>query len=169
MYQAGDTVVYAAHGVCKIQDIVSKNFGEMTKEYYVLKPVYDTGATIFVPVNNEKLRAKMRCTLSEEEIYQIIKSMPDEDTIWIDNDNARKEAYKKIMENGDRSELVRMVKTLHFKSEQQREKGKRLHVADETFLRDAEKVLYDEFALVLDIKRDEVRPFIMNQIQASVQ
>jgi CarD family transcriptional regulator len=46
-----------------------------------------------------------------------------------------------------------------------KEKGKKLRVSDERFLKDAEKVLYDEFAHVLDIKREEVLPFIFEQIE----
>ena len=37
-------------------------------------------------------------------------------------------------------------------------------MADERFLKDAEKMLYDEFALVLNIREEEVLPFIMEQI-----
>lgn len=37
-------------------------------------------------------------------------------------------------------------------------------MSDERFLKEAEKMLYDEFALVLNIREDEVLPFIMKQI-----
>lgn len=38
---------------------------------------------------------------------------------------------------------------------------------DENFLREAEANLYNEFALVLDIKPDEVLPFIVSNIEVS--
>lgn len=42
---------------------------------------------------------------------------------------------------------------------------KRLHISDESFLKDAEKLLYEEFAHVLNITKDQVLPFIMRQIE----
>jgi CarD family transcriptional regulator len=34
-------------------------------------------------------------------------------------------------------------------------------MSDEQFMRDAEKILYDEFAYVLGIKREDILPFIL--------
>ncbi|MBQ4312987.1 MAG: CarD family transcriptional regulator, partial [Clostridia bacterium] len=43
--------------------------------------------------------------------------------------------------------------------------GKKLRFADEDILSQAEKSLYDEFAVVLDIKREDVLSFICGQIE----
>ncbi len=40
-----------------------------------------------------------------------------------------------------------------------------MHIADERFLNEAEKLLYEEFAHVLQIERNQVLPFILKQIQ----
>ena len=48
---------------------------------------------------------------------------------------------------------------------EQEQKGRKLHISDERFFREAEKMLYDEFALVLHIQPDQVLPFILEQIQ----
>ena len=40
-------------------------------------------------------------------------------------------------------------------------------MSDERFLKDAERLLYDEFALVLRIKPDQVLPFILKQINSA--
>ena len=45
-----------------------------------------------------------------------------------------------------------------------KEAGKKLHTSDEQFFREAEKVIYDEFALVLNLRYDEVLPFIVKEI-----
>ena len=60
MFQKNDTVVYGVHGVCKIDDITKKEFMGSQKEYYVLKPISDSAATLYVPIHNEKLLEKMR-------------------------------------------------------------------------------------------------------------
>ena len=85
--------------------------------------------------------------------------------IWIENENQRKEAYREIIARGDRTELVKMIKTLYLHQQQRQAIGKKLHIADERFFKEAEKMLYDEFALVLNIKQEEVLPFILEQIE----
>lgn len=85
--------------------------------------------------------------------------------LWIDNDNARRERYREILQSGDRAQLVGLIKALYCRQQEQQAKGRKLHAADERYLHEAEKILYEEFAHVLRIKRDEVLPFIMEQIQ----
>ena len=84
--------------------------------------------------------------------------------LWIEDEKERKVVYKEILERGDRKELVGMIKALHLHEQKQKEKGRKLHMADERFFKTAEKVLYDEFALVLNIQPEQVLPFIMQQI-----
>ena len=133
--------------------------------YYVLKPVYNSNSTVYVPVDNETLTAKMRRVLSAAEIYEIIRAIPSESSMWIEDENERKEKYREILQRGDRMELVRIIKALYHHQQAQRAKGKHLHTADEHFFKEAEKMLYDEFALVLQIRPDQVVPFILQQVE----
>lgn len=165
MFQTGDTILYGTHGVCTIQSIEEMNFSGQKQEYYILNPVYNKASTIYVPIHNEKLTAKMNRILSAEEIYELIHSMPDEKTIWIENESARKERFQQIVSGNNRQELVQLIKTLYLHQEKQKEKGKKLHIADERFLKEAEKLLYNEFALVLKMEPNQVLPFIMGQIE----
>lgn len=165
MFQVGDTILYGTHGVCKIQSIEEMNFSGKKQEYYILTPVYNQASTFYVPIHNEVLTKKMNRILSAEEIYELIRTMPDEKTIWIENENARKEYFQAIISGNNRKELVQLIKTLYLHQEKQKEKGKKLHIADERFLKEAEKLLYNEFALVLDMEPNEVLPFIMGQIE----
>ncbi len=165
MYHVNDIVLYGMQGVCTIEEISEMCFGKNSDEYYVLRPVYDDKSTIFVPMHNESLTGKMRAVLSAQEIFELINAMPDEDQIWIENDAERKEEYKSILVNGTRDELIKLIKTLYLRKQELKQKGKKLHVADEHFLKEAEKLLYEEFAHVLKIKREQVLPFIMKQIQ----
>lgn len=166
MYNVNDTVLYGVHGICRIAGISEKDLGGNRVEYYVLKPVYENQSTIFVPVHSQILTAKMRRVLSAGEIYALIKAIPDENTIWIENENTRRARYKEILSRGDRVELVRLIKTLHLHEQSQKGKGRKLHTADERLMKEAEKILYEEFAHVLHIKREEVLSFILEQIDA---
>lgn len=165
MYKAGDTILYGAHGVCRIETVENRKFDKESKEYYVLRPVFDQKAVIYVPTQNKALTAKMKDVLSRERINEIIDQMPYQETNWIENETERKLYYRDLLESADRIEIARMIKTLYEYKQAQSARGKKLHLADERFFKDAEKLLYDEFALVLGIARTDVLPFIRNRIQ----
>lgn len=165
MFGVGDTVVYGTQGVCRIERTESRRVRGEYIDYLVLRPVYDSNSTLFIPKSNEKLTSKMREILSADEIYKIIKELPEKDPIWIDDDNIRKAQYQQMIDEGDRRKIMLIIKTLYRHRIEQEEKGRKLHQADEFILKQAEKLLHDEFALVLDIKPEDVVPFIMEQIE----
>ncbi|MDL2295765.1 CarD family transcriptional regulator [Lachnospiraceae bacterium OttesenSCG-928-E19] len=165
MYKVDETILYGSHGVCRIVEISERKFNDSIREYYVLRPIFDEKATLFVPIDNENLVAKMRQVLSKEEIQDLIQAIPDGELIWIENEPARKEKYKAILSEGDRMELIQLIKTLHIHQTKQQEKGKKLHISDERFLKDAEKLLHAEFAHVLKMNIEEVSSFIMDKLK----
>lgn len=162
-FNLNDTVIYGINGVCTITEITARETDGITREYYVLKPVFASSTTFFVPTDNQQLTARMRRILSVEEIIALIKSMPEQPELWIADDNRRKEAYRDIINRGDRSELISLIKTL-YNHQQQLAAGKKLHVADERLFKDAQKMLHDEFALVLKIEPEQVVPLILDQL-----
>lgn len=165
MFKVNDTIMYGTQGICKIVDIAEKDFMGTKKEYYVLKPINDASATLFAPKNNEKTATKMRRVLSEKEIYELIETMPCEEANWIENENERKEAYKRIIANGDHVELIKMIKAIYFHKEEREADGKHLYLSDERFFKEAERILYDEFQYVLKIRKDELLSFIFAKIE----
>lgn len=162
MFCVKDTVMYGNSGVCEIVDIRSEKFDKQEATYYVLKPLDNTASTIYCPVDNQKV--KMRRLLSVPEIYELIQTMPDTEGQWIENDQQRKEKFSEIIRRGDHRELVQLIKTLYDKRQEKQRMGRKFHVADEKAMKEAEYILYGEFAHVLSIKLDEVVPFIMGQL-----
>ena len=165
MFNKGDAVLYGSNGVCHvvgtdIQDL----YGDMI-EYLVLKPVCDTNSTVFVPIKNQNLMSRIIPVLSEKQVYEFIDDIPNEETIWIDDEKQRKQFYQSIISQYDRKKLVRIIKTLYLHKISQQQKGRKLHQADEQLLRQAEKLLYSEFSVVLNIPHDEILPLITKQIE----
>lgn len=165
MLKIGETVQYSGNGVCVVEDIRNENFGSGNEKYYVLRPISSGYNTFYIPVDNGKMLSKIRKVLSVEEVNEIIKGMPESDFEWIENDLERKEVYKKIIFGGDCREIVRVIKAIYFRGEALKEQGKKLHMVDEHMLKDAENLLYDEFAAVLKIKKEEVLPFIIRTLE----
>lgn len=124
MFKVDDIVIYGINGICKIVGIEEKVLMETKKNYLVLKPLNGDKSTYFVPVDNENLLNKMRKVLSEDEINRLIDSMPNEKAVWIDNERERKDCYKKIISDGNHSELIKMIKSIYFEKIKREEKGK---------------------------------------------
>lgn len=164
MYQKNDTVIYGSHGVCTILDISEQKFGDKTAQYYVLKPVSTEKSTIFIPVDSPILSGRMRRILSAEEIYRMLEELPEEPSVWFENTDQRKDLYKKTLADGNRMELIKLIRSLYLHQEKQVQKGKKLYAADDHALKEAERMLYDEFAFVLNIESEQVLPFILNQL-----
>ena len=164
MFHINDAVIYGGEGVCVISDIAEKEFAGKNAVYYILKPVYKETATVFVPIENEKLLAKMRPVLSKEEILEIIRSMPQEKTGWIEDEGERKLQYKAVLSGGSRRELICLIRTLYQRRQEQLAQKRKPHAADEFFLKEAEHILHDEFAYVLGLSQDQVLPFILKEL-----
>ncbi len=165
MFKINDTVIYGTEGICTISDITEKKFNGVESKYYILKPHYSPSSTIMVPVDNQMLVGKMRYMLSCDEIKKLIDAMPTQQgALWIDDEKKRKEEYRAIILRGDRVELIGLIKTLYLHSEAQKAAGKKLHVSDERFFHDAEKLLYEEFATALGIDKSEVLSYITSKL-----
>lgn len=164
MFRAGETVNYGTTGVCKIDGVCSRTAAGRSMDYYVLKPCFRDNSTVYVPVENEKLVSKMRRILSREEITELISEMPDVEEKWIDDNTERIKVFKEALSSGDRRRIVRLIKSIHARSRELALSNKKLRSSDLSIMNEAEHLLYDEFAFVLNIKRNEVVPFITNQL-----
>lgn len=160
MYQIGDVLLYGTDGVFRIHEVTKKKFGKETGTYYVLRSVYRESSVVYVPVGNEKLEAKMHPVLSEDEIDTLISELPACGNIWIEDENDRKLCYKEILTGGNRHAVASMIRTLYEHRTKQEKNGKKMHISDERFLKDAERVLYDEIAHVKNIRPEQVFPVI---------
>ena len=164
MFTINEYVVYGQNGVCKIVDIRKEKFEAQEKLYYVMQPVYAKSSVLYSPV--DKNMDKFRAIITREEIDELIHITPDETADWIDNDHNRHEYFRKVLKEGDPRELVKLIITLSSHRSVQASRGKKFHIADDRVMKEAEKVLYEEIAFVLDIPPDEVLPFILEQREA---
>ena len=169
MFKVNDVILYGTQGVCRITGTEEQSMGGVKKTYYVLKPVNDKGATIFAPTDNAHVLKKMRRLLSREEIHKLIDAMPEENGQWIACEAERKERYKEILSSGDHMELIKMIKAIYAHKQAREAEGKRLHMSDERFFKDAEQALYNEFQYVLDIQdKDGLMRYILDRIEKKI-
>lgn len=164
MFSINQYVYYDGTGVCKIIDIKKEKFMNETKEYYVLKPIYQDKSTIHVPIDNEQLTSRIEPVIEVEELNALISKIPDIKAEWIENDNERNTAFKNAIHSGDRIEIIKILKTLHSRKSELDKKGKHLRVADAQIMNEAERILYNEIALVVNIDPDEVLTFLYDRL-----
>ena len=149
MYQPTEMIQYAGSGVCIIQEIASMRFGRTREQYYVLKPLHQNTSVIYVPLKNEQLVAKMRPILTREELEALVEQAESIEPVWDDDVNQRKLIFEELLRSGKCEDLIRIIKTLLGQRTRRQAEGKMLHVSDENYLREAQRLLYDEFAGVL--------------------
>ena len=165
MYQIGQQVIYGIHGVYRIVAKEMKSMGGQKKEYYVLEPVDQPGAAFYVPTGNQAAVAKMRNLLTREEFDELLLSQKERSSAWVDDENQRKQRYRELIAQNDRGELLAMVTALYEHKRQQQECGRKFHLCDENFLRDATRLLSAEFSLILGISQAEVADYMKQQLE----
>lgn len=165
MFQIGDQVVYGIHGICRIIDLEERVVDRKKIPYFVLEPMDQPGARFFVPSQNPAALAKLRRVLDRVELESLLASEEIRQNCWIADENRRKQRYRELISGGDRAALLQMISSLHQHKKEQAAAGRKFHLCDENFLRDAERLLNAEFALVLGIQPSEVGSYILAALE----
>ncbi len=160
MFKIGDIVVYGAQGICKIAGTEQKQIGKTSVNYYVLKPIFNQNTSVFVPVENAALTAKMQEILSKEQANRLAQRVININILKFVGENDKQDQYKTILASGDRERLIALIKTIRAERDTRRENGKKLNINDEQTLRKAETLFYNELAFVYDVSPDEVKNII---------
>jgi len=165
MYQIGDKVLYGMHGVCVVIDLEKRTLDGKQVTYLVLEPAGQSGSRFLVPTHNAAAMAKLRPMLSAQELETLIQSDEVRSEGWIRDENQRKQIYRELIGCGDRVKLMQMVHALYDHKATQTAAGKKVHLCDDNFLRDAEKLLAGEFAIVLGMEQDEAKQYVRSHLK----
>ena len=164
MFSVNEKIHYGGSGVYTIQEIATMRFGRTRERYYVLKPVYQNSSLIYVPVENEALVSKMRPVLTRQDVDALIEEMPTVETAWEDDSQQRKLSFDALLRSNRCRDLIVLIKTLQEHKVVRAKLGKSLHVSDETYLREAQRLLFDEFAGPLGLMPAQVNGYITEKL-----
>ena len=165
MFQAGDTVFYGGSGVCRIDGVISREFGDEMRDYYVLTPVHSQSSTVYLPVDNSSLVSRMREVMSKEEVYRLIHKLPTGKDLWIENENLRKTEFQRILRDGDQGEISALVRTIYLRQQLLVRCGRKLRQSDERMFKEAQRMFCDEVAYVLDLPTQQVVQFVGDELE----
>lgn len=162
MYQIGQYIIYGNTGVCKVEELVEK---PPLGLYYVLKPLYESGI-IYTPAEHPKIF--MRPVISRDEAEALIKQIPQ---IVAQPDRTKnlqelREHYRTAACSHNCIDLIRLTMSIHAKKKEQEQLGRRFGQVDERFMKQAENILFGEFAVALGIPKDEVHSYISRQLES---
>ena len=164
MLNLGEIVIYNTHGVCKVCEIIQKEFAGVIKDYYVIKPINGSKSCVYLPTDNEVSLSKVRPILDKRTILNLIDDIPNQFIDWIENDNERKVIFSNIIKDGDRNMLIALIKVILKQKNILKAKKKKLHASDEQSLKEAETLLYEEISYVLDLDRQEVYNMLKDKL-----
>jgi len=164
MYQTGDKVLYGIHGVCTVTDREHRIMDRKETVYLVLEPLTQLGARYLVPAHNEAAIRKLQPLLNGEAYEKLLSSGEIRTDCWINGDSLRKQRYRELLSSADRKLLLQMLCSLYRYRAAQQEAGKKLHMCDESFLQDAEKLLGSELSVILDMTIQEARVYLRKKL-----
>ena len=165
MFEIGEYVVCGNNGVCLIQEITTLQMSGVDKnrKYYILKPVYSAGSTIYVPV--DALQSSMRRILSKEEATLLLDSIPQVQVMIIKDEKTVEAQYRACMQSNRCDELVKLLKTLESRKKSRLEKGHEVTAVDSRYYKMAEDNLCGELAIVLGMTRTEAVKFLAGKME----
>ena len=165
MYQAGEYVVYGVQGVCRVLGKEKQLVNRKRTEYLVLEPLTRGEARFYLPSGNPTTMAKLRPLLSRDEMDALLGSDEIRKDCWISEENLRKQHYRDLLASGDRSALLQMLSAVYRHKDGQAAAGKKFHMCDDNFLRDAEKLLCSEICVVMEMSAEQARDFLRNHLR----
>ncbi len=165
MFKIGDYVAHYKQGICEVTNIgkLDISCSDKKKEYYTLKPLYDQAGTLYTPVSNEK--NQIREVVTQEEARKLIEEMPTIDTIWVADEKRRETFYKEALLKNECKEWIAIIKTSYLRKMKRLASGKKSINVDEKYLSIAERFLYGELAVALDMNKEDVKDYIVKHIQ----
>ena len=150
MKKINDYIVYRKQ-VCKIADIKD--------DKYILISISDDSIKMQVPIDSKLLRD----LITKEEVDKLLIEMPSIDVIN-NNDKMIEGEYKVLMASGTHQDLIKIIKTTYLRNEQRKMNNKKISDKDNEYFERAEKYLYEELSVVLNMNYDETKNYVIDKV-----
>ena len=166
MYQVGQLVSYGGTGVCRVSEIKLQQVPDGDERlYYVMQPLYKA-CVISVPVDSDKVF--IRPIITREEADRLIGLIPTLDCPAYHCRASRElaEHYDALMKRHSCEDWMELSISIRTKKEFLLRQKRKFGSVDERFLKQAEDMLFGEFAAALEIPKDQVRDYIDAKLES---
>lgn len=162
MFKVGDYVIYRKD-VCIVKDITKNKINDTS--YYVLSVLGDDSLKNYVPIDNRC--GYLRNIISKDKVMEIISNIPNIDVIDGDNKNLVYE-YKRLLSEDNYEGLIKIIKTAYLRNLNRINNKKKLSEQDNYYFELAEKYLYSEFSIALDMSYDDTKKYIIDYVSNKI-
>lgn len=164
MYKIEDYVVYRQLNVCRVEGIETPSFEtDRDKKYYKLYPVFEnkSNTTIYVPVDSQD---GLRPVSGREEVENALKALPAlKPTLFTAKKPPQLTAYyQDLLASCDLNKYLYLLKEVALK---EKTNAKKLSEIDTRFRNKTERLLCEEFAVVLKETPDDVKARIYKEMK----
>ena len=166
MFSVGDVIFYSTTGVCEVISIGEPALQGLpdNTDYYTLQPLSKNHREmIYVPVNS---KAFMRHAICQSEAQSYIEMVDNIEPQFPQTRNPKgvQEFYSGLINSFEIPNLLQVIVSLTLKKREVRAKNKQLNQTQTTFLRRAQEMVYNEFALALGKTSEEIADIIESRI-----
>ena len=130
--------------------------------YYILVPIDDESLIIDVPTDDRM--GYLRDVISQKEAYELIQKMPQIEPLQNIEDRYIERNYKELLGNGTHEDLIKIIKTAYLRNDQRLKNKKKMSEKDSNYFNLAEKYLYNEIAVSLNLNFEETKNYILNTL-----
>jgi CarD family transcriptional regulator len=164
VFEKSESVICGSKGVCSIIDVTKLNMPGVDKEreYYILKPLYMSASTVYIPVDTAE--ESMRKVMSKEEAEELIHEIPGIPLITITNEKLLEQEYKSCMKANRCESWIKIIKTIFLRKQKRLEAGRKVTAVDAKYYKMAEDNLYGELAVALNMPKDDVEAYIIQEM-----
>ena len=163
MLSKGGYVRYGANGICQVEDLRQMQFDSRRspRPYYILRPVRQQDACLFLPADNPELMGRVRPVPSPQEIDQTILSIRGREMPWIADRKERTARFQEILSRRKGQELLLLAQCLY---RRKRESPKGLAYSDEQILRKVEAIIAEALTFSLNLETQNVNDYIRQKL-----
>lgn len=166
MFNVGDVVFYSTTGVCEVVSIGEPALKGLPThvDYYTLQPLSKNHREmIYVPVDT---KAFMRYAICGDQAQQYMDMVPGIRPRFPATRNPKgiQEFYTGLINSFEIPSLLQVIVSLTVKKREVQSRNKHLNQTQTTFLRRAQEMVYNEFALALNKTSEEIADIIESSI-----
>ena len=155
MFKINDYVVYK-RDVCRI-------IGIKDEKYYTLRLIDDNTLKLSVPITNDF--GYLRSIISKEEAINLINDIVNVEVIN-NNDRLIENTYKELIRSNKLLDLVKIIKTTYLRNDNRLKNNKKISDKDNFYFEKAEKYLYNELSISLNMNYEEVKKYVFDTVSS---
>lgn len=156
MFKVGEYLVYRKD-VCQVKEIKDKK----GVKYYSLVPIDDDSLKIEIPVEDKD--NVLRKIMSKKELDDLMNEISTIEVIDC-SDRMIELEYRNLLSTGNKEDIIKVIKTAYLRNKARLANKKKISEKDSNYLEKAEKLLYNEFSIVLNLSIDATREYVINRV-----